>query len=717
MKPIRVSIGFFLIASALISVQSVSGENAYEIKDSITVVVSNNSDNVNGDVSNIPALINFPGDDGISFREALYSANGTQGEKLILFAPNLDNDTITFSTNKDILLMSSGNLTIDGDIDNDGKWDITFDGHLGTDGTPSGNGLVIISSNNTIKNLDFLDFIYPILFATLDTSPNILSNNQIINNNIFSPRYAGIWVAQCGIGYSRSNISFKGITIEGNKIRSKAQSIYINAGVGGQDQDRVINTIIYNNQAHSDSLDALDVIVADVNSVDFEIPGPVDYSNSNIIDTMIIRDNIIEAPNGWGMHITNANRGNSNNKLQNLEIRDNLVRNVKYSAIELIAGNGGSEEKMIEDNLIKNVKITQNKIINTWCGIFISGAHIVGAGAKNNNIENVSIANNVITDYTGIGVVLIGANVEANSNYNENQNNKLDTVLIAENTLSQVSMQETGIGIEIMGGYSGGGLVQGNFINKVKIRNNKISNNDKGIVLIGGDGIGASSNSIEIEEIFNDTLENNITSIELNKNTNGATSNIITGITPTPTFTPSPGEYSSAIDVYLSCEIPSASIQFTIDGTFPTELSPLYVSPITVDTTLLIIAQAYIDNWTPSIKAVGNYLIESDTNTSVNNINRQSEQKFLFQNYPNPFHHITRVQYEIPIETRVELKIFNLVGKEICTLLDEIKPPGTYSVYWNGLDQNGIRVKDGIYLYQIITKKFKTVKKLALLSY
>jgi hypothetical protein len=118
-----------------------------------SVTVTNSSDVVNGDISNIPALISNPGIDGISFREALDAANGTSGPKSIVFDLSLVGATITFAADGDLLALASGELTINGDINQDGEPDITLDGHLGQGGTPTGPGLSIISSDNTINGL------------------------------------------------------------------------------------------------------------------------------------------------------------------------------------------------------------------------------------------------------------------------------------------------------------------------------------------------------------------------------------------------------------------------------------------------------------------------------------------------------------------------------------------------------------------------------------
>ncbi len=48
----------------------------------------------------------------------------------------------------------------------------------------------------------------------------------------------------------------------------------------------------------------------------------------------------------------------------------------------------------------------------------------------------------------------------------------------------------------------------------------------------------------------------------------------------------------------------------------------------------------------------------------------------LYQNYPNPFNPVTTIQYELPVSTNVQLKIFDILGKEIRTIINEFQQPG-----------------------------------------
>jgi hypothetical protein len=88
----------------------------------------------------------------------------------------------------------------------------------------------------------------------------------------------------------------------------------------------------------------------------------------------------------------------------------------------------------------------------------------------------------------------------------------------------------------------------------------------------------------------------------------------------------------------------------------------------------------------------------------------------LSQNYPNPFNPQTRIKYELPHAGKVVLKVYNIVGQEICTLVDEVKPAGLFNVDWDGRDNTGHRVASGVYLYRLVVQGFVQTRKMLLLQ-
>ena len=92
------------------------------------------------------------------------------------------------------------------------------------------------------------------------------------------------------------------------------------------------------------------------------------------------------------------------------------------------------------------------------------------------------------------------------------------------------------------------------------------------------------------------------------------------------------------------------------------------------------------------------------------------------QNYPNPFNPSTNINYSLPVESSVEIRIYNILGQEVKTLLNQVTKAGFYHVEWDGRDSVNQRVASGMYLYSIIAKSvdgkqdFKQVRKMLLMK-
>jgi len=87
----------------------------------------------------------------------------------------------------------------------------------------------------------------------------------------------------------------------------------------------------------------------------------------------------------------------------------------------------------------------------------------------------------------------------------------------------------------------------------------------------------------------------------------------------------------------------------------------------------------------------------------------------LSQNYPNPFYAHTTIEYAIPKETDVAIKIYSIMGQAIRTIQLGSHKIGFYKVIWDGRDNRGQRVAPGIYFYRIEAGKYTETKKLMIL--
>jgi hypothetical protein len=83
----------------------------------------------------------------------------------------------------------------------------------------------------------------------------------------------------------------------------------------------------------------------------------------------------------------------------------------------------------------------------------------------------------------------------------------------------------------------------------------------------------------------------------------------------------------------------------------------------------------------------------------------------LLQNYPNPFNPAATINYQLPINSFVTLKVYDALGREVATLVNAQKPAGNYSVEFNGG-----RLASGIYYYRMNAGSFVQTKKLLLIK-
>jgi hypothetical protein len=88
----------------------------------------------------------------------------------------------------------------------------------------------------------------------------------------------------------------------------------------------------------------------------------------------------------------------------------------------------------------------------------------------------------------------------------------------------------------------------------------------------------------------------------------------------------------------------------------------------------------------------------------------------LFNNYPNPFNPETIIEYKVPNTGKVKLAIYNVLGQNVKTLVDMNQPAGTYTVMWDGTDNNGSKLASGVYFYQLIGENALITKKMTLIK-
>ena len=119
----------------------------------------------------------------------------------------------------------------------------------------------------------------------------------------------------------------------------------------------------------------------------------------------------------------------------------------------------------------------------------------------------------------------------------------------------------------------------------------------------------------------------------------------------------------------------------------------------------------YLKSWTANrINWLDQNMIGEPTD--INETNHSIPSDFsLEQNYPNPFNPVTNISYSVPIEILITIRIYDILGNEIVTLVNETKAPGKYSI-----KLRAIGMTSGVYYYRMISEDFISTRKLILLK-
>jgi hypothetical protein len=103
---------------------------------------------------------------------------------------------------------------------------------------------------------------------------------------------------------------------------------------------------------------------------------------------------------------------------------------------------------------------------------------------------------------------------------------------------------------------------------------------------------------------------------------------------------------------------------------------------------------------------------------SIKNISSEIPSKYiLYQNYPNPFNPTTKIKFDVPVDSRIRgndrvvLKVYDILGKDIETLVNEKLNPGTYEVTFNAS-----QYPSGVYFYRLTSDGYNETKRMILLK-
>ena len=148
---------------------------------------------------------------------------------------------------------------------------------------------------------------------------------------------------------------------------------------------------------------------------------------------------------------------------------------------------------------------------------------------------------------------------------------------------------------------------------------------------------------------------------------------------------------------------------FRPDGV--TVIDSISFGPQTIDQSYGRVLDGH-DEWGFMVPTPGS----SNTGLSLFMNNPVPKDYRLFQNFPNPFNSSTVISYALPMDNVVYLKVFDLMGREVKTLVNSFQAEGGKSVRWDAVNNQGIPVSAGLYFYSIESGEFMETKKMILIK-
>ena len=112
-----------------------------------------------------------------------------------------------------------------------------------------------------------------------------------------------------------------------------------------------------------------------------------------------------------------------------------------------------------------------------------------------------------------------------------------------------------------------------------------------------------------------------------------------------------------------------------------------------------------------SVVELGTYLIARNAKV-VSDVVFAPEEFELAQNFPNPFNPVTSIRYSLAEPGKTTIVIYDLLGREVKTLVDIYQTPGRYHIQWNGTNNHGQKVGSGIYFYRMKARNHEETKKM-----
>jgi hypothetical protein len=353
------------------------------------ILVTNNSDETNGDTSSLEVLAANPGPDGISLREALEVSNHNPGEYTIQFDPMLKGSAIQVGSwsGGELPPLEGGSVIINGDIDGDTQPDIRLMNEVAELTEYNAIfGIRIHSSHNMVHALEISGFTVGVFFDA-PSSNQVYVDNTISHLQIEGQGGVGLYTSQGNeAAIQATNNRWEGIRVLGNRINVEKGS-GISFAMHWAAGETIENLSILDNRISMDGGGT---------AIDLS-PGFGAGSDGNRIAQVVIANNLIEGNPYSGISLTAGFMGAGNNSIQEVHILGNTIRQsytyeefMHTSGMHISAGFWVNQDgNEISDILVANNYIEGNSEISV---LLSSGA----VGSSGNLVERVRLSNNQI---------------------------------------------------------------------------------------------------------------------------------------------------------------------------------------------------------------------------------------------------------------------------------------------------------------------------------
>jgi hypothetical protein len=461
--------------------------------DETVIAVATRADVLNGDVRSVESLLASPGPDGISLREAIEATNNEPGTYAIRFAAGLRGRTIDVGSFMSPL--TGGNVTVDGDIDGDGRADLTVRAGRGY----SGPGLTIASGGNTLQSLRLEGFIAGVA-VTLARVRGAFPTGQTFAGNTLSrlvikggPPGPGIYFAPTGLCEPRACATrnrWLDLRILDNTIDARGGiTVYLFASVGDRLEGVTItrNTIRVPRRTRcvDPSGNAIDVVAG---------AGALDRENR--ISDVLISDNSVVGGAMTGVRVTAGQHGADSNVLERVRVVGNRIdlqpkRTASCMASEIVVSAGDyallQRGKYANGNLMQDVEVSGNSLKgNEGMRVFAGGA-----GGARNTIRGLRVARNTMNvagPFSGVNVNGAQGGVDRPTTAGSIADVLVDANRIAITKTGTDDLRAAFGGISVIAGDSSGlrAGVRTSKVERVRITNNVVGGALAGISLVGG---------------------------------------------------------------------------------------------------------------------------------------------------------------------------------------------------------------------------------------